>query len=265
VNYATRTNGKFFPVVRCLRVSDSNPSVAVVGSAANEQGLRFSQPYENHNEGHLVFGQKDGMLYAGTGDGRSGRDPPPRTTPRTEPRFWARYCALALSTTDLSKAGYSIPATTNPFANNITHGLPGEIWHYGLRNPWRFTFDSTTGDMHIGDAGQSRLEEVDLVRHGAKGRNFGWRRKEGTFCYTPATHCLANRTVAVSNPIVVYGRSAGSSVTGGYLSRGTAIPTLAGRDVFADFGSGAIVVATRSPYGEQVDEINPPQRQPTHL
>jgi hypothetical protein len=90
--------------------------------------------------------------------------------------------------------------------------------------------------VHIGDAGQSRLEEVDLVRHGAKGRNFGWRRKEGTFCYTPATHCLANRTVAVSSPIIVYGRSAGSSVTGGYLNRGTAIPTFAGRYVFADAG-----------------------------
>lgn len=240
VNYTTRTNGKLFTVIRRLKVSDANPNVAVVGSAANEEVLRFAQPFDNHNGGQLVFGPKDGMLYIGTGDGGSGGDPQNNAQSRTT--LLGKILRISPST-DPSQAGYAIPSD-NPFAN-AANGVRGEIWHYGLRNPWRFTFDRATGDMYIGDVGQSRLEEIDLARHGIKGRNFGWRRKEGNLCYNPATNCLEDRTVVVSNPIVVYGRSVGRSVTGGYLYRGSAIPSLAGKYVFADFASGAIFVASK--------------------
>jgi glucose/arabinose dehydrogenase len=239
VNYTTKKNGVLHTVVRRVRRSSTNANKVVLGSDANEEMIVFQQPYVNHNGGQLLFGPKDGMLYIGTGDGGGSGDPENRAQRLNNP--YGKILRVQ-PTTNAAKAGYTVPPT-NPYANatNVWRKL---IWHYGLRNPWRFTFDKATGDMYIGDVGQKTFEEVDFAPHGSKALNFGWKRKEGFACYSGQT--IPCPIAGLQDPVLAYGRNEGSSVTGGYLYRGTAMPTLTGSYIFADFITGAIWKASNA-------------------
>ncbi|SMB88893.1 PQQ-dependent sugar dehydrogenase [Deinococcus hopiensis] len=188
------------------------------------------QPYANHNGGQLGFGP-DGFLYMALGDGGSGGDPQNNGQNLGTPlgkllRFDVRGDAAR-------------PAPGNPFLNR--QGANPNIWAYGLRNPWRFSFDRATGDMIIADVGQNTLEEVNRQPRSSKGgENYGWRVREGDRCFEPAQDC---RTAGLVEPVLVYGRSEGQSITGGYVYRGAAIPALKGQYVFADFASGTVWAA----------------------
>jgi glucose/arabinose dehydrogenase len=135
---------------------------------------------------------------------------------------------------DRSSAGraYGIPQD-NPFAGN-GQGFREEIFAYGLRNPWRFSFDFSTGDLWAGDVGQNRIEEIDLVESGG---NYGWNIMEGSSCFEPSSGC--DRTDLIL-PVAEYTHDMGISVTGGFVYRGSRVPALEGRYVYADFGSGRI-------------------------
>ena len=210
--------------------------------AASEQiVLEMPQPFSNHNGGNLAFGP-DGFLYAAFGDGGSGGDP--QENGQNQNNLLGTIIRLDIN----SAAPYAIPPL-NPNALNpiCTMGfgvLPcPEIFAYGLRNPWKFSFDSATGDLWVGDVGQGAWEEVDRVE---LGMNYGWNDREGAHCFDPPAAC---RTAGLAEPITEYGRALGASITGGFVYRGTAIAGLVGQYVFADFVSGRIfsVPATSQP------------------
>lgn len=190
--------------------------------------LRFSQPHRNHNGGWLDFGP-DGMLYIGTGDGGSGNDPDNRA--QNLNGLLGKMLRI-----DVSPAtGYQVPGE-NPFVGR--ENAKPEIWAYGLRNPWRCSFDRATGDFWIGDVGQNHWEEVNFMRKGeGAGANYGWRLREGSVA-TPAKKVGGAKPKGVVEPVYVYphGNSddQGLSVTGGYVYRGP-VKELQGRYVFADY------------------------------
>lgn len=191
------------------------------------------QPYANHNGGQLAFGP-DGFLYLGLGDGGSGGDPQGNAQNLGTPLG-------KLLRFDVSGA-QARPAAGNPFVSRA--GANPYIWAYGLRNPWRFSFDRASGDLIIADVGQNTWEEINRQPRGSPGgENYGWNVREGRACFEPPQGC---RTQGLTEPVLVYGRGEGQSVTGGYVYRGQAIPALKGQYVFADFGSGAVWAAPAS-------------------
>ncbi len=186
------------------------------------------QPYGNHNGGHIAFGPPEGpgarrYLYIGLGDGGSGGDP------QGHGQNTNTVLGAILRLDVDGGTPYAIPPD-NPFAGG--GGAP-EIFAWGLRNPWRFSFDAATGDLWAADVGQNRIEEVDLIRLGG---NYGWNVKEGSECYNAPT-CDSTGLI---DPVVEYDHSEGQSITGGYVYRGTVIPELVGVYVFGDFVSGTI-------------------------
>jgi len=190
--------------------------------------LSIKQPYGNHNGGNIAFG-KDGFLYIGTGDGGSGNDP--FNNAQDLSSLLGKMLRIEV---DQKGDGlpYAIPKD-NPFIKR-TKAAP-EIWAFGLRNPWRFSFDPVTGFLYAGDVGQNAREEIDIIE---KGQNYGWRIMEGKIC-TPGI----NRKCKKKNlqlPILDYPRSQGTTVIGGYVYRGQSIPGLCGTYLYADFGSGNI-------------------------
>ena len=198
-----------------------------LGNGASESVLlEVPQPYSNHNGGMIAFGP-DGMLYVALGDGGSAGDPQ---------RNGQDLGTLlgAILRIDVTQAGdgapYAIP-DDNPFVGQS--GAHGEIWAYGLRNPWRFSFDSETGDLWTGDVGQNALEEVDVVRRGG---NYGWNVMEGSRCFRSSS-CNADD---FEPPVAEYGRDLGCSITGGYVYRGQRLPELRGVYLYADYCSGRI-------------------------
>ncbi|MGH7607453.1 MAG: PQQ-dependent sugar dehydrogenase [Gemmatimonadales bacterium] len=227
--YFTSTSGD----LRIVRYFvSSNPNVA--DSLSADTVLAVAHPTNsNHNGGQLQFGP-DGKLYAGLGDGGSGGDPPNNAQ--------NRHVLLGkLLRLDVDGAtGYVIPPD-NPFASD-TSAEP-EIWALGLRNPWRFSFDRETGDLYIADVGQNAWEEVDAVAaniEGAgKGLNFGWRIMEGLHCFNPAEGC---DQTGLTLPVLEYPHAVGacSSITGGYVYRGTEVPALAGQYLYADLCAGFV-------------------------
>jgi glucose/arabinose dehydrogenase len=187
--------------------------------------LFVDQPYANHNGGLVTFGP-DGMLYVGLGDGGSGGDPDGNGQNR------ATLLGTILRLDVDGGSPYAIPAD-NPFVGQA--GVRAEIWAYGLRNPWRFSFDRATGDLYVADVGQSEREEVDVEAAGADGgRNYGWNIMEGSGCYGGGT-C---QTQGLVLPVLEYTHADGCSITGGYVYRGTAVPALAGRYLYSDYCSG---------------------------
>ncbi len=193
-------------------------------------GCTIGTPNDNHNGGTVAFGP-DGYLYLAVGDGGSGGDP--CNLAQDDASFFGKI--LRLDVSGGLGSGYSIPLT-NPFRGS---GLPlDEIWAKGLRNPFRFSFDRQTGDLWLGDVGQGTREEVDVqAATDTGGRNYGWRRMEGTFCYDPPNNC---EDVALTPPLFDYPRADGASVTGGRVYRGDRFPSLFGAYVFGDFASGNI-------------------------
>ena len=201
--------------------------------ASRRQVLFVHQPYTNHNGGNLAFGP-DGYLYIGMGDGGSGGDP----LNRAQSKSALLGKILRISPRPAGHKPYGIPSD-NPFVHQLL--ARSEIWAYGLRNPWRFSFDRLTGDLWIGDVGQSAWEEIDVQAAGAAGAaggaNYGWNRLEGTHAYG-AKGAPPGTTVA---PVFEYAHTQGRcAVTGGYVYRGQAIPNLTGAYVFGDFCIGAL-------------------------
>lgn len=206
--------------------------------------LTLPQPYSNHNGGQLAFGP-DGMLYAGFGDGGSGNDPGDRAQDTTN-------LFGAILRIDVTPLPYTIPAG-NPFGGNprcpAGSGAAAcpEIHAWGLRNPWRFSFDRLTGELWAADVGQGAWEEVDRIEVGG---NYGWRIREGAHCNIPSTGCA---TAGLTDPVAEYDHGVGRSVTGGFVYRGSALPALVGSYVFADYVSGRVLRV--APGGATAEEL----------
>ncbi len=198
--------------------------------------LTVDQPYANHNGGMLAFGP-DGYLYIGLGDGGSGGDP--QNHSQNLNSLLGKILRIDVNKSEGGKP-YGIPRD-NPWVNQP--GVRPEIWSYGWRNPWRFSFDRQTGDLWVGDVGQNQWEEIDFQPAGQGGGNYGWRVMEGTHCYTPSSGCNKEGLIL---PVLEYGHNnqGGNSVTGGYRYRGQAIASLQGAYLYADFGSGRVWAAT---------------------
>jgi glucose/arabinose dehydrogenase len=212
-------------VVSMFRVSAGDPDQA--DPASETVLLTVEQPFVNHNGGQILFGP-DGMLYIGLGDGGSEGDPGGRGQSVTD------LLGDVLRVDVSSGTSYTVPPD-NPFVGR-TDARP-EIWSYGLRNPWRFTFDPATGDLYVADVGAHAWEEVDVVTAAGgagRGTNFGWNPTEGSHCYaTPA--CDPS---AFTLPVVEYSHDEGCSITGGFVYRGAAIPALQGHYFYADYCQG---------------------------
>jgi uncharacterized repeat protein (TIGR03806 family) len=183
--------------------------------------LSLHQPYSNHNGGNILFGP-DGYLYIGFGDGGSGGDP--QGNGQNTDVLLGKMLRIDVD----GGSPYAVPAD-NPFV-----GVDGadEIYAYGLRNPWRWSFDRETGDLWVGDVGQDAWEEVDRVERGG---NYGWNAKEGTHCYDARSPCDDPQWI---DPLVDYSHNLGSAVCGGYVYRGAANPDLVGKYLYADTYSG---------------------------
>jgi glucose/arabinose dehydrogenase len=202
-------------------IASFTSSGTVANKASEVVILEIAQPFDNHNGGQLAFGP-DGDLYIGMGDGGSGGDP--MRNGQNKNVLLAKL--LRINVNDRTR--YTVPSD-NPFAAG---GGRGEIWAYGLRNPWRFSFDTGTGLLWLADVGQDAYEEIDIVSRGA---NFGWNIMEATHCYN-ASSCA---TSGLTLPVAEYSHSVGCSVTGGFVDRGAA-PGLGGVYLFGDYCSGRI-------------------------
>jgi glucose/arabinose dehydrogenase len=232
-----RNNGFFYvnytanpprrTVIARFKVSPDNPNKADPQSETIL--LTFSQPYSNHNGGQVSFGP-DGFLYIAAGDGGSGGDP--QGNGQNKHALLGKILRIDVDRQEGGKQ-YAIPSD-NPF-KGLTDGSREEIFAYGLRNPWRFSFDAATGELWAGDVGQDSWEEIDIIRNG---KNYGWNIMEGTHCYPPGNNGCD--TTGIVKPVVEYSHSLGISVTGGFVYRGSATPSLQGWYVYADFGSGRI-------------------------
>ena len=224
-------NGRFF--IDYTRQSDGATVIAEYRKSGdpdranpNERVLLIvPQPYPNHKGGMLEFGP-DGFLYVALGDGGAGGDPENRSQNRTE--LLGKILRI-----DVDRGvPYGIPSD-NPFVSGA--GRP-EIFAYGFRNPWRFSFDRKTGELWAADVGQDAWEEIDVVRAGG---NYGWRVMEGTHCYAPRKGCNED---GLEPPVAEYARKAPRcSIIGGYVYRGTRMPTLQGTYLYGDYCSGEIL------------------------
>ena len=186
--------------------------------------LEIDQPYPNHNAGQLAFGP-DGYLYIGTGDG-GWADDPHGNGQNTQTLLGA----MLRIDVDADPAPYRVP-DDNPFVRNPA--FKPEIWAYGLRNPWRYTFDPQ-GRLVVADVGQNTYEEIHIL---SAGDNAGWKHREGHACFDPKENC---RSEGLRSPVYSYGRKDGGSITGGEIATGAQAPALQGKYVFADFLSGRV-------------------------
>lgn len=234
------TNGN--TVVARFKVSD-DPDVADPGSEAII--LRQEQPYPNHNGGQLAFGP-DGYLYIGFGDGGSEGDP--QGNGQKHDTWLGKILRIDVDPAHKpADAAYAVPKD-NPFIGE--DGFKPEIWAYGLRNPWRFSFDKQTGDLYIADVGQNTLEEIDFQPANDKGgENYGWSIMEGTDCYQTENCDKSGLTM----PVAEYThQEGGCSVTGGFVYRGGQFPSLQGVYFFADYCSGTLWGLGRNANGKWV-------------
>ena len=205
--------------------------------------LTKNQNDHNHNGGNLAFGPDGRYLFAGVGDGGGGGDPNNNAQNRNV--LFGKMLRIDVNGTG---AGYNIPSD-NPFVGNAkctTGSSTGstscpEIFAYGLRNPWRWSFDKSTGALWAGDVGQDQIEEVDVV---TKGSNYGWHIREGGQCFSPSSGCASTGAGGepLVGPLFQYNHSVGNAVTGGYVYRGSAMPSMVGRYFFADYVSSRLFV-----------------------
>jgi len=230
VHYDRVASGQMQSVIAEYRVSASDANQADPNS--ERILLTVDQPFPNHKGGQIVFGP-DGFLYIGFGDGGSEGDP--LGNGQNLQTLLGKMLRIDV---DHQSGGnqYAIP-TDNPFAGG--GGFP-EIWAYGLRNPWRFSFDRDSGRLFVGDVGQNSYEEIDILTSGG---NFGWNTMEGMHCFHPPSGC---DMTGVTLPIDEYSHSEGEAVMGGFVYRGSAIASLVGAYVMGDYSSGTIWVITES-------------------
>ncbi len=225
VNYTDLTGNT---QIARYEVSAADPNLA--DPSSQEIILSVDQPFDNHNGGHLEFGP-DGMLYIGLGDGGSSGDPENRS--QNEQVLLGKMLRLDVNV----PVGYAIPAD-NPFVGLAPRD---EIWATGLRNPWSYTFDRVTGDLYIADVGQWVMEEINVQpASSVGGENYGWRLMEGTLCFSPATDCDDGSLVAPVHTYEHGGSPFSCSVSGGYVYRGSRLPSLAGQYFFSDYCSSQI-------------------------
>jgi glucose/arabinose dehydrogenase len=215
--------------------------------ASEEIIMTIVQDFGNHNGGQIEFGP-EGYLYAGWGDGGNGGDPNDRGQDTSN--LLGTFTRIDVD----SAAPYAVPPT-NPFAGNAycVQGFGAapcpEIYAWGVRNPWRWSFDRQTGEIWAGFVGKNAYEEIDRI---VISGNYGWDEREGAHCFEPATGCSTN----FIDPVTEYGRSLGVSVTGGYVYRGNINASLQGMYVYGDFGTGRIwAVPANSPQGSVGNEI----------
>lgn len=233
VNYVRKLDsGQLQSVIAEFRASAMDPNRA--DASSERQLLIVDQPYSNHKAGQLAFGP-EGDLYFGLGDGGSGGDP--FGNGQNLQTLLGKMLRIDVDATPAAGLAYAIPPD-NPFAGG---GGRREIWAYGLRNPWRFSFDLSGQRMFIADVGQNQYEEVDL---GRKGANYGWNIMEGMHCFNPPSGCDQN---GLTLPIAEYDHSVGEAVIGGYLYRG-GIAQLQGKYIFADL-SGKLFTLSEGPPG----------------
>jgi glucose/arabinose dehydrogenase len=234
VHYDRLSGTQMQSVIAEYQVSASNSNQA--DPASERILLTVNQPFPNHKGGQIAFGP-DGFLYIGFGDGGSGGDP--LGNGQSLQTLLGKMLRIDV---DHMSPGlqYAIPPT-NPFAGG--GGLP-EIWAYGLRNPFRFSFERGTGRLFCGDVGQDKYEEIDILQSGG---NFGWNVMEGMHCYNPATGCNMSGLIL---PIAEYDHTEGDAVIGGYVYKGSAIPSLDGAYIFSDNGSGTIWELVEGPAGQ---------------
>jgi glucose/arabinose dehydrogenase len=265
----TSTTGPGHTVVARFVRTEADPLVAVPGSRLD---LRWStgepfirQPYSNHNGGNLVFGP-DGYLYIGLGDGGNGNDP--QNHAQTPTSLLGKFLRIDVNVGDSNPNGFQVPPD-NPFLDGTPIAARHEIWSFGWRNPWRYSFDDfgagATGALIVGDVGQGAREEIDYEPFGAGGRNYGWRMKEGTID-TPDVDPTTPAYLPLTGPIYDYRRDVGQAVTGGYVYRGSQLPaSYRGRYFFADsslsrvwsmgLSIGPTGEATRTNVSEHTDEL----------
>lgn len=228
-----KSNGRFFVYYSAPASSKSFDHTSIIAeykisadpdiaSTSEKIIMKIDQPESNHNGGQLAFGP-DGFLYIGSGDGGGGGD---EHGPIGNGQYLNTLLGKILRIDIDSKSPYSIPSD-NPFVR--AKNARAEIWAYGLRNPWRFSFDRKTGKLFCADVGQNKWEEVDIIE---KGKNYGWRVMEGNHCYNPSTNC---KQTGLVKPIAEYGRESGISVTGGYVYNGKSATSLTGKYLFGDW------------------------------
>lgn len=241
LNY-TRNNSGLETVISRFKVSKADPNRA--DSDSEEVILTIRQPFSNHNGGKLAFGN-DGFLYIGVGDGGSGGDP--QKNGQNKAALLGKILRI-----DVDKRSgnlkYSIPHD-NPFQGN-TQGFRAEIFAYGIRNPWRFSFDRVSGELWLGDVGQNKIEEIDIVK---KGGNYGWNIMEAEECYGQA-NC---DTAGMILPVWSYrqGPQTGNSVTGGHVYRGKTIKALQGKYIYGDYVTGNIWALSPSGKGKYTNAL----------
>ena len=212
-------------VVSRFSVNPNDPGKADPGSESIV--MEIAQPFSNHNGGQITFGP-DGYLYIGLGDGGRGGDP----MLNGQNTATLLGSLIRIDVSDLAgRFRYRIPGD-NPLSSIA--GAKPEMWAYGFRNPWRFSFDRETGDLWLGDVGQNLWEEINLVK---KGRNYGWNVMEGAHCFRPRNGCTET---GLDLPIIEYNSSQGCSVIGGYVYRGTRLTSLFGTYLYGDFCRGTV-------------------------
>lgn len=237
-------NGRFFvhysdhrgdTVLERYSLRPDDPATVDTGSRLPI--LRVQQPYTNHNGGQIEFGP-DGYLYIGLGDGGSAGDP--LNSGQNPATLLGTILRLDVDV----EGGYGVPPDNPGLTRNLL--LAQQIWAWGLRNPWRFSFDRVTGELYIADVGQNRLEEVNVQPADSPGGiNYGWRPMEGSLPYSGETI-----TADMQLPALEYGRGDGCSITGGYVYRGFSLPELQGIYFYGDWCSGKVWAAWRDETGD---------------
>ncbi|MBA3647675.1 MAG: PQQ-dependent sugar dehydrogenase [Chitinophagales bacterium] len=238
-----KTNGKFYLYYSAPPFQKNMDNTSIIAEytgspnadlATNSERILFKidEPESNHNGGQLVFGP-DGYLYAGVGDGGGAGDHHGSTgNGQNINTLLGKILRI-----DINAATGPVAPGDNPFVNKSGQD---EIFAYGLRNPWRFSFDRTTGRLFCADVGQNDYEEVDIIE---RGKNYGWRIMEGSHCYNPSHNC---NTQGLIFPIHEYDHTVGKSIIGGFVYRGTKYPEMEGKYIFGDW-TGKIFVLVQQP------------------
>jgi glucose/arabinose dehydrogenase len=232
VNYTRNAAGQFQSVIAEYVASAANPNLTDPATERILLTVDQVSNFDNHKAGQLAFGP-DGFLYSGLGDGGSGGDPFGHG--QDKQILLGKMMRIDVDATSPGLQ-YRIPPD-NPFVAG--GGLP-EIWAYGFRNPWRFSFDRTTGRMFVADVGQDKFEEIDIVQ---KGGNYGWNTMEGLHCFNPPTNC---NTAGLSLPIIEISHPEAVAVIGGFVYHGSALAGAQGMYIFGDL-TGKIWTLTENP------------------